>query len=197
MLHNIFDSITKSRYLFSFPLYWILLNVCQDCKVHNSATFFFFLVIIIRSSCLAEIRWSVCISKSQRSLCISFSRTASGLCPNHLFVWSNLNLLHHSQWITLPTQSCLVLYSFCANMQHSLIMWLMVSSLVPHNLHQLFCCVLSILALIWEIRWSVCISKSQRSLCISFSRTASGLCPEEFVMGLFCAAIRRDSVSVF
>ena len=27
-----------------------------------------------------------------------------------LFVWSNLNFLHNSQWITSPTQSCLVLY---------------------------------------------------------------------------------------
>ena len=52
-------------------------------------------------------------------------------CVYHLFVWSNLNFLHISQWITLPTQSCLVSYSFCANLLHSLIMWLMVSSLSP------------------------------------------------------------------
>ena len=44
-----------------------------------------------------------------------------------------------------------VLYSFCANLPHSLIMWLMVSSLSPHSLHLLFCCVLSILALIWLV----------------------------------------------
>ena len=37
------------------------------------------------------------------------------LCIYHLFVWSNFNFLHISQWITLPTQLCLVLYSFCAN----------------------------------------------------------------------------------
>ena len=61
------------------------------------------------SSLLAEIRWSVCMSKSHRSLCVSLSRTDAGL-----FVWSNLNFLHNSQWITLPTQSYLVLYSFCA-----------------------------------------------------------------------------------
>ena len=29
--------------------------------------------------------------------------------------------MHNSQWITLPTQSCLVLYSFCSNLLHSLI----------------------------------------------------------------------------
>ena len=55
----------------------------------------------------------------------------------------------------------------CANLLHWIIMWLMVSSLSPHNLHLLFCCVFSILALIWLV-----------------------------VMALFCAAIRRDSVSL-
>ena len=33
-----------------------------------------FLLIITMSGNLADIRWSVCISKSQRSLCVSFSR---------------------------------------------------------------------------------------------------------------------------
>ena len=124
---------------------------------------FFLLLITIRSGLLAEIRWSVCMSKSHRSLWVSFSRIYAGLCIYHLFVWSNLNFL----WITLPTQSCLVLYSFCANLQHLLIMWLMVLSLSPHNLHLLFCCVLSILTLIWLV-----------------------------FMALFCAAIRGDSVSL-
>ena len=104
--------------------------------------------------------------KSHRSLCESFSRTGAGLCIYHLFVWSNWNFLHISQWITLPTQSCLALYSFGANLLHSLIMWLIVSSLSPHSLHLLLCCVLSILTLIWLV-----------------------------LITLSCAAIRRDSVS--
>ena len=124
------------------------------------------LLIIIRSGLLAEIRWSVCISKSHRSLYVSFSWADGGLYIYHLFVMSNLNFLHISQWIILPTQSCLVLYSFCDNLLHSL-MWLMVSSLSLHSLHLLFCCVLSILALIWLV-----------------------------LTALFCAAIRRDSVSL-
>ena len=36
----------------------------------------------------------------------------------------NFNLLHNSQWITFPTQSCLVLYSFCASLLYSLT-WLL------------------------------------------------------------------------
>ena len=98
---------------------------------------------------------------------VSFSRIDAGLCRYHLFVWSNLNFLHIFRWITLLTQSCLVLYSFWANLLHLLIMWLMVSSLSPHNLHLLFCCVLSILTLIWLV-----------------------------LMALFCAVFRRDTVSL-
>ena len=83
--------------------------------------FFFFLLFIIRSRLLAQIRCSVCMSKSHRSLCVLFSRTDAGLCRYHLFVWSNLNFLHIPQSIILPTQSCLVSYSYCANMLHLLI----------------------------------------------------------------------------
>ena len=50
---------------------------------------------------LAEITWSGCVSKPQRTLCVSFSRTDSGLCIYHLFAWSNLNFLHSYLWITL------------------------------------------------------------------------------------------------
>ena len=35
---------------------------------------------------------------------MSFSRTGAGLCIYHLLAWPNLNFLHISQWIILPTQ---------------------------------------------------------------------------------------------
>ena len=107
------------------------------------------------------------MSKSHRSLCVLFSRIGAGLCIYHLLVWSNFNFLHISQWITLPTQSCLALYSFCANLLHSLIMWLIVSSPSPHSLHLPFYWFLSLIALIWLV-----------------------------LMALFCDAIRKDSVSL-
>ena len=120
MFHSFFNSLAKSRYLSFFSLSFSFIVVSRDSKVDNFASFlFFFLLIIIRSGLLAEIRWSVCMSKFHRSLCVLFSRTGAGLCIYHLFVWSNLNFLHISQWITLPTQSCLVLYSFCANLLHN------------------------------------------------------------------------------
>ena len=56
--------------------------------------------------------------KSHRSLCVAFPWTGAGLCKYHMLVWSNLNFLHISQWITLPTQSCLALYSLSANLHY-------------------------------------------------------------------------------
>ena len=68
--------------------------VSRISKVDNFASSLFFLLIIIMSGLLAEIRWSVCMSKSHRSLRVSFARTGAWLCIYHFFVWSNLNFLH-------------------------------------------------------------------------------------------------------
>ena len=140
MFHSFFSSLARSSYLsfFSHSFCFILWSA-GTAKSTILQVLFFLLLIIIKSGLLAGIRWSVCILKSHRSLCESFSRIGAGLCIYHLLVWSNLNFLHISQWITLLTQSCLVLYSRSANLLHSLIIWLMVSSLSPHNLHLLFC----------------------------------------------------------
>ena len=166
MFHRFFNSLSRLRYL-SFSLSFRFIPWSAETAKTTILQILFFLLIIIWYGLLAGIRRSVCMLKSHKSLCESFSRTGAGLCLYHLFVWSNWNFLHISQWITLPTQSCLALYSFCANLLHSLIMWLIVSSLSPHSLHLLFCCVLSILALIWFV-----------------------------LMALSCTAIRRDSVSL-
>ena len=146
--HSFFYSLAISRYLsfFSFSFNFNLWSV-RTAKSTILQVLFLFL-IIIRSGRLAEIRWSVCMLKSYWSLFVSFPRTPTGLCIYNLFLWSNFNFLHNSLWIPLTTQSCLVLYSFCANLLHLLIMWLIVSSKLPYNLYVLLCCVLSILALI-------------------------------------------------
>ena len=148
MFHSFFNSLVRSSHLFLFShTFSFILWSAGIAKSTILQIFFLFLLIIIRSGLLAEIKWSICMSKSHRSLCVSFSRTGAGLCIHHMIAWSNLNLLHISQWITLPTQSCLALYSFCASLLHSLII-IMVSSLSPQSLHLLFSGVLSILALI-------------------------------------------------
>ena len=58
--------------------------VRRDGKSHWMINFLFYFT---RFGRLVEIRWSVCISKSQRILCISFSCTDSGLSICHLIVW--------------------------------------------------------------------------------------------------------------
>ena len=112
--HSFFSSLAWSRFfivLFTFLQFYSLIR--WDSKVHHSAGslsffFFFFFLTINRSDRLVR------ISKSQRILCFSFPKTDFGLCKYHLFIWSNFSFLHNSQWITLPTQSCLVLYSLSA-----------------------------------------------------------------------------------
>ena len=146
MFHSFFQFPFKVEVLilyslsFSFILWSVGTVKSTICK-------FSVLLIIIRSCQLTEIKWSVCMSMSHRSLCVSFARIDTRLCMYHLFIWSNLNFWHIFKWITLPTLSCLVLYSFWANLLHSIIMWFRVSSQSSHNLHLQF--VASYLFSLW------------------------------------------------
>ena len=105
MFHSFFFQFPKKVevLILLFIFFQFYSVVSRDSKLHNFASSLF-LLIIIRSAHLAEVRWSVCMSKSHTSLCKSFSRTNAGLSIYHLFVWSNLNFWHNSMWITLPTQ---------------------------------------------------------------------------------------------
>ena len=153
---------------FTFTLWSVRIAKSTIWQVLSFFSFFFFVdgqTYNNKSVRLAEIRWSECISESRRSLYVSFSRPDSGWGIYHWFVRSNLNFLHSSQWITLPTHLCLVLYSFFANLLHSLMVWLIVSFLSLHIQHLMFCCILAILPLVWLV-----------------------------LMALFCATIKRDSV---
>ena len=176
LFHSFFQFPRKVEVLIlHFTFFQFNMRSARTAKSTILQVVFFLLIIffvnyyffLIRSGHLAEIRWSVCTSKSHRSLHVSFSRTGGGLCVYPLFVLSNLNFLHIPQSITLPTHSCLVLYSYCTNLLHLLIMLLMVSTLSPHNLYLLFYYVFYILGLIWLV-----------------------------LKALFCADIRRDSVSL-
>ena len=86
MFHScFFNYLTRSTNLFFFFFFFLLILLYgkseqqrpQFCKF---SFFFLLLLIIIRSGYLAEIKWSVCMSKSHRSLCFSFSKTDVGLC---------------------------------------------------------------------------------------------------------------------
>ena len=148
IFHSFFNSQARSRYLYFFSHSFSFILWSADTAKSIILQILFFIVDYYKVFGPRLGNPSVC--QSPIGFFVSFSRTDAGLCMYHLFAWSNLNFLYISQWITLPTQSCLVLYVFCANLLHSLI-WLIVSSLSPHNLHLLFCCLLPILALIWLV----------------------------------------------
>ena len=109
----VFSILQQSRgtYLF-FPILSGLFCGQPGQQSRQFCKFSFFLLIIMRSSLLAEIRLSICMSKFHRSLCVSFSRTGAGLCIYHLLVWSNFNFLHICQWINLPIIIILLLLLF-------------------------------------------------------------------------------------
>ena len=110
MFHSTFNSLARSRYLSIFSHFFSFIlwsaGIAKSTILQISFLFFFLLLllIVVRSGLLVDIRWSVYMSKSHRSLCVSCSRTDTGLCIYHLFVWSNLNFQHISHWITSPTQ---------------------------------------------------------------------------------------------
>ena len=74
MLYSFFNSLASSRYLsfFSYSFSFILWSAGTAKSTILQVLFFF--LITIRSGLLAGIRWSVCMSKSHRSLCVSFFR---------------------------------------------------------------------------------------------------------------------------
>ena len=67
-----FNSLARSRYLSLFSHSFSIILWSARTVKSTILQIFFSLLIIIRSSLLAEIRWSVCISKSHRSLWASF-----------------------------------------------------------------------------------------------------------------------------
>ena len=93
MFHSFFNSLPRSRYLSFFSHSFSFILWSAGTAKSTILQVLFFLLIIIRSGLLAEIRRSVCMSMSHRSLCVLFSRTGAGLCIYHLLVWSNLNFL--------------------------------------------------------------------------------------------------------
>ena len=132
MFNSFFNSLARSMYFF------FILSVLFCGKLGQQSRqfckFSFFLLIIIRSGLLAKIRWSVCMSKSHRNLCVIF--LDSCWVVHISFVRGvKYKFLAHLPVFPLALS---VLYSFWANLLHLLIMWLMISSLSPHSLHLLF-----------------------------------------------------------
>ena len=105
MFHSFFNSLAMSTSFFSLSFNFTLWSA--KFTIQQVLPPFFFcwlslgLVIWLRLG-------NMIVSQNSTSLCVSFSGTDFGLCIYHLFVWSNLNFLPSSRWITFPTQSCLI-----------------------------------------------------------------------------------------
>ena len=137
IFHSFCSFLARSTYLsfFSLSFSFILWSTGTDKSIIRQVLFFAVNYNKVWSP--AEISWYVFISKSQKTLYISFSWTDSWLCIYYLFLESNLNFLHNSQWITFPTQLCILLYFFYVGLLHSLI-WLIVSFLSHYHYLRLF-----------------------------------------------------------
>ena len=72
MFHSFFYSLARSRYLSFFSHSFSFIPWSAGTAKSTILQVLFFLLIIIRSGLLAVIRWSVCMSKSHRSLCVIF-----------------------------------------------------------------------------------------------------------------------------
>ena len=84
---SFFISLGRSRYLSFFSLSYNYTLWSAGTAKSTILLVLFFLLIILRSVRLDEIWWSVCISKSLRRLCVSFSRMDSWLCIYNLFMF--------------------------------------------------------------------------------------------------------------
>ena len=78
---SFFSFLARFRYLSLFVFFDFLSMVRRDSKVHYSTRSpFLYMFTFTKFDLLAGMRWSVRISKSQRILCVSFSRVDSGFC---------------------------------------------------------------------------------------------------------------------
>ena len=102
MFHSFFNSLARSRYLsfFSHSFSFILWSAgTAKSTILQTFFFFFFFLVIIRSGLLAEIRWSVCMSKSHYYLCEFFTPVLAGslslefhkVFRTHLSILADLN----------------------------------------------------------------------------------------------------------
>ena len=119
MFHSFFNSLARSRYLSLFLLSFYFHFTLRSAGSASPPVGFLFywwwlgLVIWPRLN-----HWF--LYQNPKEVCASHLPEQILLYIYHLFVSLNMNLLHYSYLITLPTQSFLVLYSSRTNLLHLL-----------------------------------------------------------------------------
>ena len=130
--HMPFVRMIKSKLLAQFPVDHHAHLVVPSLILFFWSSLLHSLIMWLVVSCLSphNIHLLFCCVLS----ILAFSRRDSALCISHLLAWSNFNFLNNSLQITLPRPVLSIIF-FHAYLLHSVIMWLIVSSLSPHNLH--------------------------------------------------------------
>ena len=117
------------------------------------------------SGLLAGIRWSVCMLKSHRSLCESFSRTGAGLCIFHFFSFLLLFFLLLFLYIYI-----FYYYFFFLIFYHQLTLMVFHKSFSESKSPQVSRTLLSILAVFnYAVVWMVSSRPPTSKSCSSFS----------------------------
>ena len=102
MFYSFFNSLARSRYLSFFSHSFSFILWSAETATSTILQFLFFLLIILRSGLLAEIRWYVCISKSHRSLCVLYTMTVAGYyCCDYYYYFYYYFI--HCKFFTLLT----------------------------------------------------------------------------------------------
>ena len=114
MFHSFFSSQARSKYLsfFSHSFSFILWSAeIAKSTILQVLFFFFFFCWLLLGLVFWPRLGDPCVCQSPIWVYASFSWTGAGL-----FMWSNLNFLHISQSIPLPTQSCFILLLCCVHL---------------------------------------------------------------------------------
>ena len=99
-------SLARSWYLYLFSLSFNFSLRSVGMVKSTIQQVLFFWLSLIRSGRLVEIRWSVCISNSQRILSILFTWMDSGFCICHLFVWPVIIIFYSFRVFPISVSWC-------------------------------------------------------------------------------------------
>ena len=175
-----FSFLARSWYLYFFAFFEYNPVVYRNGKVHYSAGSLFCRL----SLSLAEIRWCVCISKSQRILCVSFSRTDSRLCIYHLFIMSNFDFFDqfHRPIVSslIPFWHKLTAFAYYVNDCFVSVTTQSISSILLH----LDCSCFDIVC-----PYGVVLCCSQKRFSFSVKVSFSWLCPNFLVWDFPCLSL--------